>query len=451
MAKTQDVFLSDEQRKVLRMVVEEEKSVFFTGSAGTGKSLLLRAIIEALRKKHAKKGDCISVTASTGMAATNIGGMTIHAWGAIAPTVTDIDNLIKCIRTAKPALQRWKNTRVLIIDEVSMVDGHLFERLATLATRLRKKTTKPFGGIQLVVTGDFFQLPPVTKGNEVPFFAFESEAWKTCIQHTVVLNKVFRQKDNKFVDLLNELRHGSLSESTTAAFRALSRPLDSSPTSLPPTELYPLRHEVDRSNISRLAAIKTRIFAYTARDSGSAPLERRKTVLAGMVVPEKVNLKVGAQVMLVRNVDDRRGLVNGAVGCILGFYHALGSKAADGVVRDVAIGNDGKPIFCGGELVQSAATPEKENLKPSSSGKPVSTGGKAAEKISDEKYPLVEFLTGDGKVTVLVTRDEFRVEDNEGNVLARRVQVRFLFESRARTAVHAHIDTSYPRMGDLYT
>ncbi|KAI0258573.1 PIF1-like helicase-domain-containing protein [Gloeopeniophorella convolvens] len=147
--KMLDVVLSDEQMQVLRMVVDEGKNVFFTGSAGTGKSLLLKAIIAALRKKHAKKPEVVSVTASTGMAASNIGGMTLHSWGAIAPTVDNVDKLISYIRTARPALLRWKTTQVLIIDEVSMVDGHLFEKIAAIAARLRKKTDRSFGGIQV--------------------------------------------------------------------------------------------------------------------------------------------------------------------------------------------------------------------------------------------------------------------------------------------------------------
>ncbi|THH21407.1 hypothetical protein EW146_g128 [Bondarzewia mesenterica] len=410
--KVHDVLLSDEQKEVLKMVVDEEKSVFFTGSAGTGKSLLLKAIVAALRKKHTKKPEVVSVTASTGMAASNIGGMTIHSWGAIAPTVDDVEKLVSYIRTAKPALQRWKTTKVLVIDEVSMVDGHLFERMAALADKLRKKTNKPFGGIQLIVTGDFFQLPPVTKGKEVPFFAFE----------------FFRQKDSRFVELLNELRHGNISPSAINEFRSLSRPLPVTNDILPPTELFPLRTEVDRANSTRLSSLKTPPFTFTARDSGSAPPERRKTVLAGMVVPANLVLKTGAQVMLVRNVDERRGLVNGAVGRVLGFYPTVGGKA-DGVIRDVTLGEDGRPI----EFVGASPNSGKENQKPSSSGgksklngKPISANKKGNEKElkqSDELFPLVEFLTSQGKQTVLVTRDEFRVEDNEGNILARRVQV----------------------------
>ena len=162
--------------------------------------------------------------------------MTIHSWGAVTPGMHNVDRQISCIKTCKPAFKRWKDTKVLIIDEgrwlclsdvhaicsayhalVSMVDGYLFDTLAKLADQLRnKRTDRPFGGIQvqlcilvwlvigvaqkfiqLVVTGDFFQLPPVTKSGEEPFFAFESEAWKKCIDHTVTLTQVYRQKDTR--------------------------------------------------------------------------------------------------------------------------------------------------------------------------------------------------------------------------------------------------------------
>ncbi|KAI0672182.1 PIF1-like helicase-domain-containing protein [Trametes maxima] len=148
-ATCEHVSLNQEQVRVLQMVVQEEKNVFFTGAAGTGKSLLLRAIIAALRRKYRKNPEVVSITASTGMAASNIGGMTIHSWGAVTPGQHNIDRQIPCIKTCKPAFKRWKETKVLIIDEVSMVDGHLFETLAKLASHLRKKTPKPFGGIQV--------------------------------------------------------------------------------------------------------------------------------------------------------------------------------------------------------------------------------------------------------------------------------------------------------------
>ncbi|GJE93501.1 ATP-dependent DNA helicase PIF1 [Phanerochaete sordida] len=438
------VALNAEQNKVLRMVVDEGKNVFFTGSAGTGKSLLLRAIISALRKKHAKKADAVSVTASTGIASLNIGGTTIHAWGAITPGMHDIDKLISYIKTCKPAHKRWKATQVLIIDEVSMVDGQLFDTLAKLAVELRKKTNRPFGGIQLVVTGDFFQLPPVTRGGKEPFFAFQSTAWKQCIEHTVTLTQVFRQKDTTFVDLLNEMRRGEISPEARKTFVGLSRPLPQD-DGLQPTELFPLRMEVDRANAARMAALTGPPCTYEARDSGAAPAEKRAKLLDAMVATRVLQLKADAQVMLVKNVDE--SLVNGSVGRVLGFFATSAcvasvaapvlpeasptkpggskpassakpksqqdvSKAPNGFVRNVQVGPDGRtPVALCPETV-------KENTTP-----PPSPSKAKARAKDEELLPLVEFSTPQGKEIVLIARDEFRSEDSEGKLLARRVQI----------------------------
>ncbi|KAI3609614.1 mitochondrial dna helicase [Moniliophthora roreri] len=460
------VALNPQQTRVLRMVVDEEKSLFFTGAAGTGKSLLLRAIINALRKKYAKDKDAVSVTASTGMASSNIGGMTIHSWGAVSPNCQDMGSMIRCIRTCKPALQRWKKTKVLIIDEVSMVDGLLFEQLAEIATKLRKKTDRPFGGLQLVVTGDFFQLPPVTKNNQEPTFAFESPAWKSTLEHTINLTQVFRQKDSTFISALNSLRQGAPTEESVTLFTTLSRPLAPSP--IVPTELFPLRHLVANSNGKRLSEIPTDSVVFTARDSGTKP-----GLLNNLLAEDKLTLKTGAQVMLIKNVDEV--LVNGVVGKIIGFYHpwqlvgtfnpsvsksagskppsskgealpktegkkvscsapAIASSSAlslhgtpltqetkknGALLRHVLLAEDGKT-----PVIEASGQGDKENneLKPAGKGK-----GKAAtaDRDMDEKYPLVLFeypaQDDSGRTlteAVLIKRDEFRVEDAEGKVMA---------------------------------
>jgi ATP-dependent DNA helicase PIF1 len=181
-----------------------------------------------------------------------------------------------------------------------------------------------------------------------------------------------------------------------------------------------MRYEVERANSTRLAALQSPPVSYDARDSGSAAPEKRKTVLAGMMVPERLVLKKGAQVMLVKNVDDQRGLVNGAVGRVLGFFAAPRGKS-EGVVRNVKLSEDGKSVVFRSEGKENA----KPNTSTSSSAKNTKMEAEKPKSAAAdvELFPLVEFLTPIGRETVLVTRDEFRVEDNEGNVLARRVQV----------------------------
>ena len=131
------IFLSEEQQNVLNLVTEHQKSVFFTGSAGTGKSVLLREIIAALRKKYAREPDRVAVTASTGLAACNIGGVTLHSFSGIGLGKEPAEDLVKKIKRNPKAKQRWMRTKVLIMDEVSMVDGDLFDKLEQIARTLR--------------------------------------------------------------------------------------------------------------------------------------------------------------------------------------------------------------------------------------------------------------------------------------------------------------------------
>ena len=191
------ITLSQEQQRVLDLVANQNKSVFFTGSAGTGKSVLMRAIIAELRKKYVREPDRVAVTASTGLAACNIGGVTLHSFGGIGLGKEDVPTLVKKIKRNQKAKNRWLRTKILIIDEISMVDGDLFDKLEGIARAMRNNG-RPFGGIQLVITGDFFQLPPVPDHDNKARgakFAFDGTTWPTAIHHTIGLTEVFRQKD----------------------------------------------------------------------------------------------------------------------------------------------------------------------------------------------------------------------------------------------------------------
>ena len=235
------IFLSDEQWRVIHMVRDMNKSVFFTGSAGeypptllqwtllthnagTGKSVLLRQLIQELRTKYSKEPDRVAVTASTGLAACNIGGVTLHSFSGIGLGKQPSADLVKRIKKNQKAKNRWLRTKILIIDEISMVDGELFDKLEAVARQLRNNG-RPFGGIQLVITGDFFQLPPVPDKGKTSKFAFEASSWGTSIEHTIGLTQVFRQRDSTFADMLNEMRIGKISNETNKVFLELKREL----------------------------------------------------------------------------------------------------------------------------------------------------------------------------------------------------------------------------------
>ena len=216
-----------------------------------------------------------------------------------------------------------------------------------------------------------------------------------------------------FVDLLNSLRMGVASQTAVATFNGLRRPL-SAMDGIVPTELFPLRSEVDNANKVMLGALKTESQVYESRDTGNASEERKATILKNMVAQRVLEIKVNAQVMLIKNVDEN--LVNGSVGRVLGFHtvsEVCGSsgeitpKGGSGFIRKVLLKDDGK-------------TPEEEKVVEGDVD--VKPGPKGSPQESTERFPLVEFRTPLGKEVVLVGRDEFKVEENDGTIAARRVQ-----------------------------
>lgn len=325
--------LSREQKYVMDLVLKGE-SLFFTGSAGTGKSVLLKKIIKELKSKYSP--DKIAITASTGLAAHHVGGTTVHSFSGIGLGNSDINTLLKQVKRNRAALQRWKNIRVLIIDEISMIDGRLLDKLDKIARNLRRKKDVPFGGIQLVLSGDFFQLPPVSKTQynadgtahkDDAMFAFESDAWNECIKSSIILEEVFRQKgDEKFIEMLNDMRNGLVTAESEREFLRLSRPL-SCPAGIVPAELYATRSEVDRANNLQLARLEGETYLYEAIDSGTLSSTVKSAILSNFLAPPRLHLKKGAQVMCLKNFED--GLVNGSIGKVIEF-----------VDRDVYMGRE---------------------------------------------------------------------------------------------------------------
>ncbi|CAK9437494.1 uncharacterized protein LODBEIA_P18720 [Lodderomyces beijingensis] len=448
--KVQPIILSKEQEIVLQRVMSGI-SLFYTGSAGTGKSVLLRSIIKSLRLKHSSG---IAVTASTGLAACNVGGITLHSFGGIGLGTGTVDSLIKKIRRNKKASKRWLETKVLIIDEVSMVDGELLDKLNAIAKKLRRNQA-PFGGIQVVACGDFYQLPPVVRkldddGNVrddvEAFFSFECLAWKETIQQTIILKEIFRQKgDQMFIDMLNEMRDGRISEATVNEFRRLKRDLDC-PKGIVPAELFATRYEVDKANKARLAALPGDVTKFKAIDTGSLPEPQKSTLLANFLAPMELHLKKEAQVMCIKNFDET--LVNGSLGTIVDFMDkdtymkafAPGeSMEENGLMKDFAF-NDSEHSTSGstststssggvggtggavttGSLTQMNLTEEEKRRKE----RKLDMHDELLNDFKNKKCPLVKFLAPDGvnTRTVLVEPEEWTVEDEDGNVLVSRVQ-----------------------------
>ncbi|KAF4978822.1 hypothetical protein FZEAL_4866 [Fusarium zealandicum] len=391
------ISLSEEQRHVLDLVVNQGQSVFFTGAAGTGKSVLMRAIITELKKKHAKDPERVAVTASTGLAACNIGGITLHSFSGIGLGKEDAPTLIKKIRRNPKAKNRWLKTKCLVLDEVSMVDGDLFDKLSQIGRTIRNNG-RPWGGIQLVITGDFFQLPPVPDhgSKRETKFAFDAATWTTSIDHTIGLTQVFRQRDPKFANMLNEMRLGRISEDTVRAFKALARPLNYN-DGMGTAELFSTRNEVENSNEKRLRELPGTTRRYDALDTGKE--EVKDKLLMNMMAPKSINLKMNTQVMLIKNLDE--SLVNGSLGKVIGFSD---EKTFDMTPADDYDEDD------------SMAKARRKLMKSFSRDPDTSSSG--------VKFPVVQFMATDGTSRVILCQpEEWKVELPNGELQAKRTQL----------------------------
>jgi ATP-dependent DNA helicase PIF1 len=400
------VFLSEEQKAVLDLVTEEKKSAFFTGSAGTGKSVLMREIIKALRKKYQREPDRVAVTASTGLAACNIGGVTLHSFAGIGLGKENAEDLIKKIKKNAKAKNRWLRTKVLIVDEISMVDGQLFDKLEKIARGIRNNG-RPFGGIQLIVTGDFFQLPPVPDYGRESTFAFDAATWPTVMEHTICLTQVFRQKDPVFANMLNEMRVGRLSSESIQVFNSLSRKLDFE-DDIEATELFPTRNEVDNSNRVRMQQLGGASYTFHAVDGGTmTDTVQRDKFLANCMAPQTITLKKGAQVMLIKNLDE--GLVNGSIGKVIAF---MDQRTYDHYLEDETLY---QPVESAG-LDNQQAQKAREKIK--------SFANKDNPANTSQLWPLVNFPLQDGSSRqLLLVQETWKTELPNGEVQASRKQV----------------------------
>lgn len=296
-----------------------------------------------------------------GVAAINIGGQTIHAFAGIGIGKGDKDQLVKRAVLSSSSFDRWTRTKVLVVDEVSMLPRDLLEILNEIAQKV-KKNALPFGGIQIIAVGDFLQLPPVSIGTDK--FCFQSAVWEQADLHCsqIFLKDIIRQKDMQFINILNEVRVGKLSSDSMPLLDACVVTKKPLPTDgIIPTKLYCYNKDVDRENLNKLASLPGETLEITAVDmwKGVKPNANQKKSLldtAEKAIPEKINLKVGAQVMLRRNrntgVDDIGpagdkqkvlGLVNGSRGIVTGFV----KSAVDDVLVPTVRFDNGKTIVIG--------------------------------------------------------------------------------------------------------
>ena len=335
--------LSKEQELAFNKYVSGQ-NIFITGPGGSGKSALIKLIHD-----HAfKKFKSIQVCALTGCAAVllNCKAKTLHSWSGIGLGSGTIEQLVTKVKKNKFAKAFWKGTDILVVDEISMLSLKLFDALNAIGKSVRGNF-KPFGGIQLVFSGDFYQLPPVGDNSEpdTQRFCFESDDWNSIFNRDsqVQLVKIFRQTDEQYSTILNQIREGKIKrKSNDLLLQYVGRKYDSNLVA-EPTKLFPTRNKVETINNSKMTALqseerefkikylkdcemtkaeKSERLNYTDKD-----IQVELDFLAGNLICEKeMRMKIGAQVMCIINIQSDRGLdvCNGSQGIITGFCDTTG-------------------------------------------------------------------------------------------------------------------------------
>ncbi|KAK1397190.1 ATP-dependent DNA helicase [Heracleum sosnowskyi] len=301
---------TNQQKQVLDCV-SKGQSVFISGSAGTGKTVLLEQIIKQLKKIHGRS--YVAVTGSTGVAACAIRGQTLHSFAGVGLGGGDYQSLVDNVVSNRDAYRRWNKVKALVIDEVSMIDAKFFDRLEFVARDVRGGF-EMWGGIQLVVSGDFFQLPPVnSKCLDAEEYAFEAECWDRSFDVQFELTTVFRQSDAQLIKLLQGIRKGEVDQDDLQLLEKCSVGTEPDPSI---ARFFPRNDDVCKVNRNRLESLGKQIYVFRALDEGA---DKWKRQLKHVIAPDELEICIGARVMLTKNLDPQRKFVNGATGTVVGF------------------------------------------------------------------------------------------------------------------------------------
>jgi len=333
-----------ETLKILKM----GENIFLTGAAGSGKTHVLKEYIKFLKEHEIG----VAVTASTGIAATHLKGVTIHSWSGIGIRDTLSDREIDEMEQQSYLWKRFEKTNVLIIDEISMLSATTLNLIDRVAKNF-KRNNKPFGGMQVIFSGDFFQLPPIEKRTAVNSspkeyqekiifmdeeeeediigtpFAFKAKSWKEAKLCVCYLSEQFRQNDDEFSSLLGEIRDGTFSEKSVEILN--KRIIQNEDEEI--TKLFTHNVNVDGFNNKKIAEINEEEKTFRMLTKGKVNLI--ESLKKGCLVPEHLLLKKGALVMFVKN-NPTVGYINGTVGRIVNFIETYPMVECDDGERYLA-------------------------------------------------------------------------------------------------------------------
>lgn len=290
------------------------KNIFLTGAGGCGKSLIIKMAKNELVKKYLKN---VAITSTTGVSANIIGGVTLHSYLGIKLGTGSYKKLYKMIIGNNKILARWKRTDVLIIDEVSMLSIELFEKLERLAREIRKND-KPFGGISLVCTGDFLQLPPINNDR----LMFESDIFKICFTKIICLNEIMRQTDELFMRVLNKVRLCDIDDEVKELLQSREIKYKSN-NGIIPTMIYATNERVDKTNKFYYDKLEGEEIKYKLKEKWFKMVQYKEKYLSLIRFQDELCLKVGAQVVNLVNSIDNPNLFNGTRGVVKRFDNGL--------------------------------------------------------------------------------------------------------------------------------
>lgn len=284
-------------------------NVFLTGEPGSGKTYTVNEYISYLRNHDIEP----AITASTGIAATHIGGMTIHSWSGIGINKILSEEDLDKMGTNERLTKRVARAKVLIIDEISMLDAKTLHSVDT-ACKTLKRNKEPFGGLQVIFVGDFFQLPPVSKGaGEISQFAFLSESWKEAKPIICYLTEQHRHEDSEFIEFLSAVRRGDVGAKHHT--QLIARKTEPKGAEIY-TRLYSHNIDVDSVNTRKLNSLSGEIRTFVMEGAGSENLVAN--LKRGCLSPERLILKIGARVMFTKN-NFEQNFFNGTLGEVESF------------------------------------------------------------------------------------------------------------------------------------
>ena len=305
-----ELSLSSDQQKVIELYLQG-KNLFISGGAGTGKSFLLNYL--KLNFSHCE----LEITSSTGISAVNIGGTTIHSWAGIGLANQPIEQILSNLLSIKMTKVRKKiiKTKTLAIDEISMISSEVLEILDIVFQEIRQNR-QPFGGMQILFFGDFLQLPPINRNSHELQFCFESSIWQKLNLQNIILTEIFRQSDKKLISLLNNIRFGKITNEDKKILESRIKISDDN-LAIRPTILTTHNAKVEMVNNNFLKKISAPIKQFNAEYSGD--VFKIEFLKKNCLAYQQLTLKVGAQVMMIKNTLQKEGIVNGSLGIVRDF------------------------------------------------------------------------------------------------------------------------------------